>query len=64
MVRNLEIKSHKGWIKELGMFRLEKRRLKGDTMAIFKFLKHCHTEEGADLPSVAPEGKTRTNEWI
>ena len=30
-------------------------------IAIFKYLKGCHLEDGAELFSVAPEGRTRTN---
>ena len=30
-------------------------------IAIFKYLKGCHLEDGAELFSVAPEGWTRTN---
>ena len=28
---------------------------------LFKYLKDCHIEDGAELFSVAPEGQTRTN---
>ena len=36
----------------MGMFSLEKRRLRGDMTALFKDLKDFHTEEGQDLLSV------------
>ena len=45
------------------MFRLMKRRLRRGMIAVFQDLKGCHSEEGIDLFSVAPEGRTRTNGW-
>ena len=41
--------------KELDMLSLEKRRLWGDRIALFKYLKRCHSEEGQDLFSIIPE---------
>ena len=46
---------------ELGMFSLEKIRLRGDMIALFKYLKGCHTEEGHDLFSILPECWTWNN---
>ena len=48
-------------LEELGMFSLEKKRLRGDMIALFKSLKGCYTEEGQDLFSILPECRTRNN---
>ena len=60
MIRGLENKPCEERLKELGMFSLEKRRERGDTIAFFKYLEGCHTEEGQDLLSIIPECRTRS----
>ena len=55
MIRVLETKPYEERLNELGMFTLEKRRWGGVIIALFKYLKGCHTEEGQDLFSILPE---------
>ena len=61
MIRGLETKPYEERLKELGMYSFEKRRLRSDMIALFKYLKGCHTEEGQDLFSTIPECRTRNN---
>ena len=58
MIRGLETKPYEEKMKELGMFSLEKRRLGVVMIALFKYLKGCHTEEGQDLFLIIPECRT------
>ena len=61
MIRGLETKPYGERLKELGMFSLEKKRLRGEMIALFKYLKRCHTEEGQDLFSILSECRTQNN---
>ncbi|KAF7244516.1 Glutathione peroxidase 7, partial [Varanus komodoensis] len=48
-------------LRELGFFSLEKRRLRGDMLATYRYVRGCHMEMGRDLFSPAEEGRTRSN---
>ena len=63
MIQGMQHLFYKDRLRELGLFSLEKRRLQGDLIAIFPYLKRVYKIEGDRLLSSIHCDRTRGNSF-
>jgi len=59
MIRGLEHLSYEDKLRQLGLFSLEKRRLRGDLIAAFQYLKGAYRKDGDNIFSRDNSDRTR-----
>ena len=61
MIRGLEHLPYEDRLRELSLFSLEKRRLCGDLIATFQYLRGAHKQGGSELFERVDNSRTRGN---
>ncbi|PKU49548.1 hypothetical protein llap_101 [Limosa lapponica baueri] len=61
MIRGLEHLCYEDRLRELGLFSLEKRRLQGDLIAAFQYLRRAYRKDGEILFTKVCSGRMRGN---
>jgi len=61
IIRGLEHLSYEDTLRDMGLFSLEKRRLRGDLIAAFQYLKEAYREDGEGLFRRMCSDRTRGN---
>ena len=64
MIRELEHLSYEEKLRDLGLFSLEKRRLRGDLIVAFQYLKGAYKQEGEWLFTRVDSDRTRRNGMV
>ncbi|PKU46021.1 hypothetical protein llap_3683 [Limosa lapponica baueri] len=61
VIKGVEHLSYEDRLRELGLFSLEKRRLQGDLIAVFQYLKGAYRRDGEGLFTRACSDRTGGN---